>query len=153
MLFTPRPKGLGKENFLRLNDQEEVTGLFRGDIYLFKRHWENNRSSECPGASCSLCATKLKENYPAFRFRINFVAYQNGQWVPKIFEGGGETYDLLTCLDKKFDLTKTIIDITRRGVKQNTKYDIHPRRDQSITQEMESKLKAVQLVPLSTVQG
>ena len=150
MLFAPRPKGLGKENFLRLNDQEEVTGIFRGDIYLFKRHWANNRSSECPGAGCQLCATQLKENYAAFRFRINFVAYKNGQWIAKVFEGGGATYDLLTSLDKKFDLSKIFIDITRRGMRQNTKYDILPRTDQPITQEMEAKIKAIQLVPLST---
>jgi hypothetical protein len=146
MLFVPRKKGLGRENFLRLNDQEEVTGLFRGDIYLF-----DNRSLECPGAGCKLCATQLKENYPAFRFRINFVAYKNGQWIPKIFEGGGETYDVLTHLDRKFDLSKTLIDITRRGIRQNTKYDILPRTDQPITQEMELRINDVDLLQIAAV--
>ena len=148
MLFQPRQKGLGRENFLRLNDQEEATGVFRGEIYTFKRHWSDNRSLECPGSGCTLCATGLKENYPSFRFRVNFITYRDGQWAPKLFEGGGETYDLLVSLDKKFDLSKTLVDITRRGLKQNTKFDFLPRVDQPITNEIENKIKAAVLLPL-----
>lgn len=149
MLFTPRQKGLGKESFLTLNDKEEVTGLFRGEIYTFKRHWVNNRGTECIGTDCPVCKVDPEKNYPSFRFRINFVTTKEGQWIAKIFEGGGETYDLLTSHDKKFDLTKTVVDITRRGLKQNTKYDITPRLDQPITKEMEAKIKLVGLLALS----
>ncbi|NBU22277.1 hypothetical protein EBS43_12830 [bacterium] len=148
MLFQPRQKGLGRENFLKLNDQEEVTGVFRGDIYTFKRHWSDNRSLECPGSGCTLCSTGLKENFPSFRFRINFVTYKDGHFSAKIFEGGGETYDLLVSLDKKFDLSKTLVDITRRGLKQNTKFDFLPRVDHPITPEIEFKIKNVTLVTL-----
>lgn len=148
MLFAPRSKGLGKENFLTLNDKEEVTGLFRGELYTYKRHWLDNRSQECSGKECLICKAE-PEKFPSFRFRINFVTTRDGQWIAKIFEGGGETYDLLTGLDKKFDLTKTVIDITRRGLKQNTKYDITPRLDQPVTKEVETKVKAVTLLALS----
>lgn len=151
MLFTPREKGLGAENFLKLNDKEEVTGLFKGEIYTFKRHWVNTRGSECPGAGCPVCAVDPEKNYPSFRFRINFVTSRDGQWISKIFEGGGETYDLLVSLDKKFDLAKTVVDITRRGIKQNTKYDILPRLDQPLTKEMLSKINSVDLLALSAV--
>ena len=160
MLFTPRPKGLGKENFLKLNDQEEVTGIFKGDIHTFKQHWANGKSFECVGQECSYCKCRgqdcscegdSKKHYPGFRFRINFVTPNEGQWKAKIFEGGGELYDFLTSLDKKFDLTRTLIDITRRGMKQETKYDILPRVDQPITQEMAAKIQAAPLLALSTV--
>jgi hypothetical protein len=150
MLFTPRTKGLGKENFLRLSDQEECSGLFRGDIYTFKRHWINGRSEECKSVACTICASD-PENRPSFRFRVNFVTYKNGQWVAKIFEGGGEIYDLLTNLDRKFNLSSTLIDITRRGTQQNTKYDILPRVDQPITQEMEARIKTIPLLPLAAI--
>lgn len=159
MMFEPRKKGLGKENFLSLNDKEEVTGLFRGEIYTFKRHWVSNRGTECIGEGCHFCrdddeynATEKdnsKRRFPAFRFRVNFVTTKDGQWVAKIFEGGGETYDLLSSLDKKFDLAKTVVDIARRGLKQNTKYDILPRVDQPLTKEMSSKINAVPLLALS----
>lgn len=159
MLFTPRPKGLGRESYLSLGDGEEVTGIFRGDIYTFKKHWSQTRSVECAGEGCSTCKAEAERNaleedpkkrkFPGFRFRINFVTSRDGKWVAKIFEGGGELYDTLTTLDKKFDLTKTVIDITRQGLKQNTKYQITPRPDQPITKEMEARIKTVELLPLS----
>lgn len=139
MLFTPRPKGLGKDAFLKLADQEEVTGIFRGDIHTFRRHWVNNKSVECSGDACFHCKTD-PESFPSFRFRINFITSKEGQWTPKIFEGGGEIYDLLTSLDKKFDLSKTIVEITRHGLKQSTKYTIIPMVQTNLTPEDEKAL-------------
>lgn len=155
MLFEPRKKGLGKENFLKLSDGEEVTGIFSGAIHTFKRHWSQNtqRSTECPGEGCQICAVDPEKNYPAFRFRINFITTKDGQWVAKIFEGGGELYDQLVNLDRKFDLAKTIVDIGRQGLKQNTKYMILPRVDIPLTKEMDAKVKAVKLLALSETQA
>jgi hypothetical protein len=147
MLFTPRPKGLGKDSFLKLNDKEEVAGLFRGEIYTFKRHWTNNQGVECQGENCQVCKVD-PENYASFRFRINFITTINGQWVAKIFEGGGEIYDQLENLDRKYDLSKTVVEIIRRGLKQNTKYDILPM-NRPVTPEMEQKIKSVTLLALS----
>ena len=150
MLFTPRPKGLGSENFLKLNDKQEVTGIFQGGIYTFRRHWLNNRGSECPGEGCQICAADPEKNYPSFRFRVNFITTKDGKWVAKIFEGGGETYDILTNLDRKFDLTKTVVEIGRSGLKQNTKYNVIPLTNYPITKEMDAMIKAVTLLALSS---
>lgn len=149
MLFTPRSKGLGSDSFLKLNDKEEVSGFFKGEIYKFYRHWANNRSIECVGAECPVCKVD-PENKPGFRFRINFITTKEGHWFPKIFEGGGEIYDSLVNLDRKYDLTKTAVEITRRGLKQNTKYDILPLVNYPITKEIDAKLKSVSLLALST---
>lgn len=148
MLFVPRPKGLGKDNFLKLGDKEEVTGIFRGEIYSFKRHWVNQRSAECIGEGCPICAAD-PENRPSYRFRVNFITTKDGKWIAKIFEGGGELYDTLANLDKKFDLAKTVVEITRRGMKQNTRYDVLPLVNQPLTAEMKAKIEAVALLPLS----
>ena len=160
MLFTPREKGLGKENFLKLGDGEEVTGIFRGEIYRLKKHWSASRSIECIGFGCPVCPAEAESNakekdekkhrFAMFRFRVNFVTTINGQWVAKIFEGGGELYDTLTNLDKKFDVTKTVVDISRQGMKQNTKYQITPRPDQPLTADIESMINSVRLHGLST---
>jgi len=40
------------------------------------------------------------------------------------------------------------VDITRRGLKQNTKFDFLPRVDHPITPEIEFKIKNVTLVTL-----
>ncbi len=149
MLFKPRPKGLGKENFLKLNDNEEISGVFRGEIHTFKRHWVNQRSVECPGDdTCPICNVD-PDNYPSFRFRINFITTKNGEWIAKIFEGGGELYDMLVTIDRKFDLSRTAVEITRMGLKQNTKYSVLPRLDMPITEAMEEKLSSVSLLPLT----
>jgi hypothetical protein len=148
MMFRPRPKSLGRDNFLKLSDREEVTGVFRGDIYTFRRHWTGQASVECSGETCPICQTD-PENRPAFRFRVNFVTNKDGQWFAKIFEGGGELYDSLVNLDRKFDLSKTAVEITRRGLKQNTKYDVIPLTNMQITKEMEAKIRSIQLHALS----
>ena len=152
MMFKPRPKGLGKDNFLKLTDGEEVTGVFRGDIYMFKNHWMGNGSPsvECSGADCPVCATKPPKG-PSTRFRVNFVTTKDGQWVAKIFEGGGELYDQLVVLDKKFDLSSTVVDLSRTGKDKNTRYNVLPRKDVPITKEMDAKIQAVKLLPLSAV--
>lgn len=158
MLFTPRTKGLGGENFLKLNDGEEITGIFKGEIYRFKKHWTNERSIECIGESCSLCRADSEEQdpkkkrYPSFRFRINFITSKDGQWIPKIFEGGGETYDSLTNINSKVDLSKSFVDISRHGVKKNTKYQFFVRSDTPFTKEMAGKIESVSLLPLSSGQ-
>lgn len=113
-------------HFLRLNDKEEAIGIFKGEIYTFKRHWFNNRGQECQGANCQICKTD-PENKPSFRFiRINFIVLKDEEWTAKAFEGGSELYDTLSILDQKFDLSKTLIEITRWGIKQKTKYDVLP---------------------------
>lgn len=156
MLFVPRPKGLGKDNFLKLADKEEVMGVFQGAPYTYRRHWVSGRSVECPSEGCQICAAppELDErgrnkNAPTFRFRINFVTTKDGKWIPKIFEGGGELYDQLTSLDKKFDLSKTVVEIQRIGMKQSTKYNVLPRVDMPLNEEMAAKIKATPLLPLS----
>jgi hypothetical protein len=149
MLFKPRQKGLGSENFLKLNDREEVSGFFRGEIYSFRRHWHEGRGVECTGNDCPICAI-APENKPASRYRINFVTSKDGQWIPKIFEFGNEIYDSLVDKDKKYDLLKTAVEITRRGLKTNTKYEILPLVNYPVTKEIEAKLKNVTLLPLSS---
>lgn len=148
MMFTPRPKGLGKDSFLKLQDKEEVIGIFKGEIYTFKHHWTEKQGFECEGANCQHCKNN-PDKFPSFRFRINFVTTINGNWVAKIFEGGGELYDQLENLDRKYDLSKTVVEIIRRGLKQSTKYDILPMVQHPLTKEMEAKIKSVSLLPLT----
>jgi hypothetical protein len=145
MMFTPRPKGLGKDNFVKLNDRESLLGIFRGDIYTFKRHWANNKSETCTGAECPICKVDAK-NYPSFRFRINFLT---DNMLPKIFEGGAETYDALTEVDKSSDLAKCLVQITRRGLSKKTSYEFEAQVKTPITKEARAKIDSIPLLPLS----
>ena len=152
MLFNPRPKGLGRDNFVKLNDGQEITGVFRGVPHTFRRHWEGNRGSECIGAECPLCkaeSEKKEPKRPAFRFRINLLTSAEGKYAPKIFEGGGELYDELSSLDKKFNLAQTPVTITRRGTGTNTRYSIIPLPHMPVSKEMDKQISAVTLLPLT----
>jgi hypothetical protein len=151
MLFQPRPKGLGKDNFVKLGDGQEIMGVFRGTPHTFRQHWINNQSTECIGAECPLCKaeqSKAEPRKPSFRFRINLITTVDGKYVPKIFEGGGELYDDLVDLDKKFNLAATPVSIMRRGLKKDTRYSIIPRADKPVTKEMEELISQVKLLPL-----
>jgi hypothetical protein len=148
MLFKPRPKGLGKENFIRLKDREEITGVFRGEIQETWTHWVNRRPIECVGEGCQTCVAAPQAK-ARFRFRVNLVTSKDGKYVAKIFESGGETYDAFAAWGAKFDLTKMIVDIQRVGSGQDdTKYVLMPRVDKPITPEMEAQISAVTLIPL-----
>ena len=143
MLFTPRKKGISTENFIRLQDGQEVTGIFAGMPDTFKIHWLNNKTSICEDG-CSVCRD-FPDNKPKFRFRINLVTQENGKWIPKIFEGGGPLFDDLVAKDAKFGLHKTLIEISRRGTKADTKYEVLPRLDIVVTPEMIKEIKTVKL--------
>jgi hypothetical protein len=153
MMFKPRPKGMGKDNFLKLANGEEVSGVFRGEIYTFRNHWrgKGTPSLECSGADCAVCATK-PEKGPSFRFRINFITSKDGKWIAKIFESGGDVYDDLARLDKKFDLSTTVVDLSRTGVDKETRYNVLPRKDIPLTKEMEAQINAVPLLALSAAE-
>lgn len=148
MMFAPRPKGLGSDNFLKLNDREKVVGVFKGDLYKFRRHWVGGKGMECEGADkCPVCKEgSSKENYPSFRFRINFVT---DKMIPKIFEGGAETYDALTLVDAQYDLSQYIVQISRRGLGKKTTYEFEVDAKTPLTKENKTKIESVTLLSLS----
>lgn len=150
MMFKPRPKGLGKDNFLKIEDGGEVTGVLKGEVHAFRKHWMggNMPSVECPGKDCPVCATNPPKG-AAPRYRVNFITSKDGQWSAKIFEFGNELYDQFFALNKKFDIANIVLDIGRTGKDKNTRYNILARPDIQITKEMRAKIDAVPLLALS----
>lgn len=142
MMFTPRQKGIGKDNFIKLQDRESVIGVFVGEIFTFKRHWINDRGEICQGGKekCQFCKDDPK-TYPSFRFRVNFI---NDTMCAKIFEGGGEAHDALCLLDKKYDLSKTLVEIIRKGKGTRTTYDFEILTDQKVPTDI-SKVSLLSL--------
>lgn len=145
MMFAPRSKGPGKDNFLKLNDRESVNCLFRGDFYKFRAHWENNRTVECPGKETCIICKNDPEAYPSFKCRMNLIT---DDLVSKVWEVGGEVYDTLCVLDKEHDLSKTFVKITRRGLKTKTSYELDVI-DQEVPTKIMEKINAIPLLPLA----
>ena len=141
--------GSGK-NFIRLKDGESVVGVFRSDPHDFRVHWDHGQSIECVGAGCPQCKAGSKS---AFRFRINFITQENGAYVAKIFEQGKAVYMALGALHSSgYDLTKTVVSITRTGSgKNDTQYNVLPLPPPKgiVTDAFEAKLQAIKLHDLA----
>lgn len=141
--------GTGEDSlaYLSLKDKETVKGVFRGDIAEFREHWTGSHSERCPGAGCSRCAAGDK---PRFRFMVNFVLNENGQYVAKVFKQGWLVYGLLRDLNKDYPLENHIVKITRSGSgKNDTTYTVLPVPGGAITPDVEAKLAKVKLVDLA----
>lgn len=140
--------GIDSKNFIRLkNDKQSVVGVFRGDPFDYKTHWISNRTQTCKGSNCSYCANG---NKPQFKFLVNFVIYENNQYMVKIFEQGWTVYESMKALNEDFDLEKTIVKITRRGTgRDNTTYSILPiPGNPRLTPERERMIAALSLYDL-----
>lgn len=114
--------------FLKLKDKERVKGVFVGDPVIFRQHWIENRSQLCTGkATCDHCKAGDKSK---FRFRINFITKVDGVQVAKVFEQGyGFFKDLKEMHENDYNLTETLISLSRSGTGTDTEYRITPVKD------------------------
>lgn len=131
------------ENFLKLKSDESVQGVFRGDPYDFKLHWNNKVSTVClENEGCPLCK---EGNKASFRFRLNFITKQDGEYISKVFEQGWKTYKALRVLHKDYDLEKHVVKVTRHGSGTDTIYSIIPMPNGLLTAETDHALAKVKL--------
>lgn len=143
-------RGIESKNFIKLNDGQEIVGVFRGDPFEFQDHWINNRSQECTGSSCEHCKAGIKSG---FKFRINFITKENNEYVAKIFERGWSVYKTLRKLHEgDYNLEKTIVKIKRIGsTRQNTEYSVLPIPKYHVNAQLENTLAKVKLHDLAKV--
>jgi hypothetical protein len=134
--------------FLKLKAGESARGIFSGDPYEFKVHWNAGKTTPCLEVNCPQCNAGNKS---AFRFTINVIVKENEAYVAKIFEQGISVYDALKSLHEGgYDLEKHVMKISRQGsTKDDTTYAIVPLPNGQINAEMALKLKDVKLHPLN----
>lgn len=145
-----KPKTEDSRNFLKLKANETISGIFRGDIYEFRTHWAENRSTVCPGKdSCPLCRSGDKSK---FRFRVNFIVKEDAGYAAKIVEQGWTFYDLLrTINDGDYELEKFVMKISRHGTGLNTSYSVIPTPNGLVSPATELKLKEIALNELGHI--
>lgn len=145
-----REKSTGGKNFLKLKSGESIRGVFRGDIYEFRQHWDiqTKRSILCLAPDiCPKCQAGEKST---FRFRLNFVTKENETFVAKVFEQGWGTYECLKSLHEgDYNLETYLMKITRHGELTQTTYSIIPVANGALTKEQEEKISQVKLNDLS----
>lgn len=133
------PKGDGNGGvFLRFQDGESKIGVFRGEIHEFFQYWEGNKSQVV-----SADHPKAKS-----RFRLNFVTKEDGVMKAFIFDFPTTVYNSLAELAEEYDLEKTAVKITRRGIGKDTLYMIIPAKDQPTPPQ----LKAIQALDLNILE-
>ena len=135
----PKTEGNVASNFLKVDDGQSATGIFRGEIFEFWQKWPKGGKKEVftePTAGA------------ASRFKVNFVTMEGGKPVAKVWEFGVSVYNMLAELQKDFDLEKTNMKISRRGVDKNTQWMIIPLGAAS-----EDGLKTISQVSLNILDG
>lgn len=145
-----KPKNEDTRNFLKLKAGETVTGIFRGELYDFRIHWADNRSTICPGPdTCEICR---EGNKSKFRFRVNFVVKEGEGYVAKVTEQGWTFYEVLRSLNEgDYPLEKYVMKITRHGERLNTTYTVIPAPSGLVSAELEKKLELVKLNDLGHI--
>lgn len=136
------PKG---DQYIKLKDEDTVQGVFAGEPYQFNQHWRPGSSPQlCDGGEC--CAGGEKAS---FRFRINLLTKVNGKVEARVFEQGWTVWKMLEALNKKVDLERYAVDISRSGSgKDDTTYTIFPLPDGKIDDAAAAKLKEIPLIVL-----
>lgn len=151
MKFPPKNE-TGAKNLVILKDNENITGVFRGELFEFRQHWIDKQPSVCAGRQeCAHCKGGLK---PSYRFRLNFVMRdpESGQRVAKLFEQGWTMREQLEALNEDYPLESTVVRIQRKGSGMNdTTYTILPVKGGALNPEQEKELEAVPLLPLEPV--
>lgn len=137
-------------NFLKLKAGESIQGVFRGEIYDFRIHWADSRSSVCAGKDiCELCKSGNKSS---FRFRVNFVTKEATGYVAKLIEQGWNFYgDMRSLNEGGYELEKFVVKITRQGEGLHTKYTILPLPNGLLTASSEALISKVTLNNLAHI--
>lgn len=125
MKFNPPPKKVEKLPRIDLADGQSVQGVFRGDIYEFYQHWGVAKYPiECTRNTPTGCE-HCKTDKGSYRFRVNFITEENGEWVAKHFEQGRRVYAQLGKIHEKKNLEKVLVEVSRAGAgQQDTTYMI-----------------------------
>lgn len=120
--------------FLKLEDGQEVVGVFRGDPFLFyKEKYPGKREY----------AHKVQGS--SFRFRINFVMKVGDGYEPRILEQGSLLANVMTAHKAEYGID-CWYKIKREGTKLDTEYHLFYKGD--LTPEELEKVNEVSLVEL-----
>ncbi len=130
--------GSGSKDYVKLKDQESITGVFMGDPYEFSSVWEDGQSR----------VVKAGTPDAKFRFKINFIVKDGSTFTPKIFENGAKVYRQLKELHDEYELDKILVKVTRNGSGTDTTYSILPLLKQTINKETAEYLSKLELLPL-----
>jgi len=126
--------------FLKLGDGDNYNGVFAGEPITFYQKWDGGRYVDCDS----------KEDGAKLRFKVNFIIKENGALASKIWSASAPVYDRLAHLSKLCDLKSSLVNISRRGLSKDTRYDIDLLQDGKLD---EKAMAAISKVILHELKG
>lgn len=117
MKFTQSPAvGSGSSKFIKFKDGDTVKVILRGEPFEFRQIFKDGKSQIVDEGT----------EGSSFRFKINAAVNEDGKYVMKILEQGARVYNDLKALSEDYDLSKTVLKITRSGNGTSTVYNVIP---------------------------
>jgi len=121
--------------FLTLGNGKSVIGVFRGEIGCFYQAFIGGKYVDVPSTDAN----------GTFRFQINVIINENGELVPKIFQGNYFDFQALQELNEQFPLESTYMKISQTGERQSKRISFVP---QTKAKPDENKIKHIMLLPV-----
>lgn len=154
MNFPPRQhKGSGGK-YLKLEaGAPPIKGVFAGEPFLFTNHFlgAGKSSGECLGDGCPHCAAGIKASD---RFKINFIVWEDNQYVAKTFEFNSFTYDSLSELHNAgYDLSKNLVQLSKVGSGTQSKVLVIPVPNVVLSTQQQEDIARVPLNALAPFIG
>lgn len=131
--------------WLRITEEEPISGVFRGDFYSYRQHWTPKGGVICAeNAGCFRCDS----NPPIPRFALNFLIKNGDGFEPKILEVPQKAFKaILQQLNQHgFD---AIYRIERLGSGANTAYSVTHASD--LSEEEKAGIEACELHKLEEI--
>lgn len=124
----------GSKDYIKLKDGQFVEGVFVGEPYPFYQKYQDK-----------LEYTEWAEGR-SFRFKMNFVTKENGQYVCKIFQNNKTTFKALEEAIAEYG-QDCLYKVKRTGsTKEDTTYSVLFKA--KLNEEQVAKVKAVDMHPL-----
>lgn len=132
----PANTGNGGGKFLKIEIGQSVSGVFRGEPITFYQRWPRGGNKEVS-----------QEPKPGFdpRFKVNFVVYEDGKFVAKIFDFNVAVYNQMADINEAYDLESIKCRIGRVAAGKGSHYMVLPLIKEAIPPKALKDIEAVEL--------
>lgn len=124
MLKFPEFESTGSsKSFIKIGDGNHVIGMFKGTFETFYQKYEDSKYKIVPKSDPS----------GTFRFSVNFITKENGNFVAKIFQGSWHNLKDINDLQAVdgHDLEKIYVRISQTGERKNKRLTFAPYTKQA----------------------
>lgn len=134
------PQGSGGGGkFLKIEVGQSVSGVFRGETVSYWQKWPKGGTKELSDIP-----------KPGFqeRFKVNFIVYEEGAFVAKIFDCSLATYNQIATINESMDVETIKCTVSRQATGKGSSYFVMPNLKEPLKP---AQLKAVSEVELNTL--